>query len=212
MNDGNKYRNVPADLALIAIAPRLGKAVIGGDLVAGTSDGAITFAQALKAVGYGDPVVTATVAGRQIHDVLEQQWTTGANGGVVFAPLAVSHNVRYTFDASRPVGDRVDPADVLIDGCPLDITKKYRLATMAYTFVQGDGYSALAEYSKPVRHVRDYESFVKFIGTHEVLTTAPLDRVSAKNAHLAARVSEVSAPSTEPRTNNLRFGSFQIPC
>jgi 5'-nucleotidase len=212
MNDGNKYRNVPADLALIAIAPRLGRAVIGGDLVAGTSDGAITFAQALKAVGYGDPVVTATVTGRQIHDVLEQQWTTGANGTVVFAPLAVSHNVRYTFDASRPVGDRVDPADVFIDGCPLDITKKYRLATMAYTFVQGDGYSALAEYSKPVRHVRDYESFVKFIGTHEVLTTSPLDRVTAKNAHLAAPVSEVPAPSTEPRTNNLRFGSFQIPC
>jgi 5'-nucleotidase len=212
-NDGNAYRNVPADLALIAIAPRVGQGVIGGDLVSGAPDGAITLAQAFKAVGYGDPVVTATVTGQQIHDALEQQWTTGADGKVVYAPFAVSHNVRYTYDASRPVGDRVDAADVLIDGEPLDLKRNYRLATMAYTFVQGDGYPALAEYQRPVRQPRDFENFVKFVRTRKVLTPAPLDRVSAKNTGMAAHAVEVPAPSDEPRTgNNLSYGSFQIPC
>lgn len=213
MNDGNAYRVVPADLALIAVAPRVGQAVIGGDLVSGAADGAITLAQAFKAVGYGDPVVTATVTGKQIHDALEQQWTAGTDGAVVFAPLAVSHNVRYAYDASKPAGDRVDPADVLIDGAPLDPAGKYRLATMAYTFVQGDGYGALAEYARPVRQIRDFESFVEYVRAQKALTPGPLDRVTVRNAGLSARAVEVPAPPTGPRTgNDLRSGSFQIPC
>ncbi|MFL6054044.1 MAG: bifunctional metallophosphatase/5'-nucleotidase [Actinoallomurus sp.] len=212
-NDGNAFRNLPADLALIAITPRVGQGVVGGDLVSTAPDGAITRAQAFKAVGYGDPVVTATVTGQQIHDALEQQWTSSADGKVVYAPFAVSHNVRYTYDAGRPVGDRVDPADVLIDGERLDLKRNYRLATMAYTFVQGDGYPALAEYHRPVRQPRDFENFVKFVRTRKVLTPAPLDRVAAKNAGLAAHAVEVPAPSDEPRIgNNLSYGSFQIPC
>src|SRR5437762_22026 len=53
--------------------------------------------------------------------VLEQQWQTQANGTVKFAPLAVSGNVSYAYDASKPVGQRIDPADVKIDGAPLDV-------------------------------------------------------------------------------------------
>lgn len=111
------------------------------------------------------------------------------------------------------MGDRVDPADVLIDGERLDLKRNYRLATMAYTFVQGDGYPALAEYHRPVRQPRDFENFVKFVRTREVLTPAPLDRVAAKNAGRAAHAVEVPAPSDEPRIgNNLSYESFQIPC
>jgi 5'-nucleotidase len=61
-------------------------------------------------------VLTVSLTGTQLDAVLEQQWQTRANGSVKFAPLAVSGNVSYSYDTTRPVGDRVDPADVKIDG------------------------------------------------------------------------------------------------
>ncbi|MGW1766092.1 bifunctional metallophosphatase/5'-nucleotidase [Streptomyces sp. NPDC002073] len=181
-NDGNIHANAPAELAVIATAPRVGQAVIAGDLVHDpASDGTVTFGQAWRAVGFGDPVVAAWVTGRQIHDTLEQQWTQGPAGELRFAPLAVSHNVRYAFDALGPVGDRVSPAEVLIDGVPLDLARTYRLAAPSYTFLAADGYPALTGFTEPYRHQRDYESFIAFVRQREVLTPLPRDRVTVNS-------------------------------
>jgi 5'-nucleotidase len=143
--------------------------------------GTITFGQAWGAIGYGDPILTATVTGQQLHDRLEEQWTTASNGTVVFAPLAVSHNVRYSFDASRPVGNRVDPADVIINGEPLDVSRNYRLATTAYTFLGADGYGALGGYTAPFRHIRDFEGWIRYVREHPELSPSQLDRVTDKS-------------------------------
>ncbi|MET9882213.1 bifunctional metallophosphatase/5'-nucleotidase [Streptomyces sp. NPDC006430] len=191
-NDANVHPNVPAELALVAVAPRVGQAVIAADLVRdAASDGAVTFGRAWTAVGFGDPIVTATVTGQQLHDALEQQWTTTATGELRFAPLAVSRNVRYVFDAQGPVGDRVDPADVFVGGAPLDLARSYRLAAPSYTFLAHDGYPALTGFREPYRHQRDFESFIAFVREQRVLTPAPTDRVTARNGRL--RKAEVGA-------------------
>jgi 5'-nucleotidase len=186
IDNGNRYPDVPADLALVAMAPFTGSTVVGGDLpypsgTPGQPDGTILFGQAWAKIGYGDPILTATITGASIHDALEQQWQT-RNGSVQFAPLAVSANVSYSFDASAAVGDRVDPANVLIDGRPLDVSRSYRVATTAYTWIGADGYPAFGSYTEPVRHDRDFESFIAFIRALKVLTPSGLDRVSALNA------------------------------
>ncbi|WP_399034675.1 bifunctional metallophosphatase/5'-nucleotidase [Streptomyces sp. ASQP_92] len=179
---GNIHPNVPAQLALIAVAPRQGSCVINDDLILDTTvQGAVSYRKAFNAVGYGDPIVTATVTGQCIHDTLEQQWKM--KGTVLtYAPLAVSHNVRYSFDAAGAVGDRVNPADVLIDGTPLDLKATYRIAVTAYTLIGADDYPALQKYSKPVRHTRDFESFIAYVQSQAVLTPAPLGRVTARSA------------------------------
>ncbi|MGW8782882.1 bifunctional metallophosphatase/5'-nucleotidase [Streptomyces sp. NPDC055796] len=181
-NDANVHPNVPARLALVAAAPRVGVSVIAGDLVRdAASGGAVTFGRAWRAVGFGDPIVSATVTGQQIHDALEQQWTTAASGELLFAPLAVSGNVRYTFDTLGRVGDRVDPAEVFVDGVALDLTGTYRLAAPSYTFLANDGYGALSDCQAPYRHQRDFESFVAYVREAQTLTPAPLNRVTAAN-------------------------------
>ncbi|MFJ9432438.1 bifunctional metallophosphatase/5'-nucleotidase [Streptomyces sp. NPDC101490] len=182
-DNGNIHPNVPAELAVIAVAPRIGQTVIAGDLVHDTSsNGAVTFGQAWQAVGFGDPIVGAWVTGKQIHDALEEQWSLGPSGELRFAPLAVSHNVRYSFDARGPVGDRVSPADVLVGGERLDLARSYRLAAPSYTFLASDGYPALSRFREPYRHQRDFESFVAFVRDRQVLSPLPLDRVTVRNA------------------------------
>ncbi|WP_405762365.1 bifunctional metallophosphatase/5'-nucleotidase [Streptomyces sp. NBC_00045] len=181
-NDANIHPNVPAQLAVVAAAPRVGQAIIAGDLVRDpASGGAVTFGRAWRAVGFGDPIVSATVTGQQIHDALEQQWTIAASGELLFAPLAVSKNVRYTFDTLGEAGDRVNPADVFIDGTPLSLTGTYRLASPSYTFLANDGYGALSGFEAPYRHQRDFESFVAYVRETATLTPAPLSRVTAAN-------------------------------
>ncbi|MGN5386815.1 bifunctional metallophosphatase/5'-nucleotidase [Streptomyces sp. JL7001] len=195
-NDANVHPNVPAQLAVIAAAPRVGQAIIAGDLVLDpASGGAVTFGSAWRAIGFGDPIVSAWVSGQRIHDALEEQWTTTESGELRFAPLAVSRNVRYSFDARGPVGDRVHPADVFIDGVPLDLGRRYRLAAPSYTFLASDGYPALSEFQEPYRHQRDFESFVAYVRETAVLAPQPRERVTAANtSSVAADVGAVVDP------------------
>lgn len=232
-DDSNIHRYAPAHLAFVPLAPTVGQSLVRGDLVPapGSSDGAVSFGQAWRAIGYGNPTVCATVTGRQIHDALEQQWSRGADGALRFAPLAVSGNVRYAFDATGPVGDRVDPADVRIDGKPLVLDRDYRVATASYTFLGMDGYPALSTYRQPYRHQRDFESFVDFVRNQRELSPSALDRVTVRNAGLqAATVGEVSDPPVPVREDGSelpaavaaivsaggphawRHGGFRPPC
>ncbi|MEF3117852.1 bifunctional metallophosphatase/5'-nucleotidase [Streptomyces chrestomyceticus] len=198
MNDANLDPAVPADLALIAIAPRIGQAIIAGDLpYDAATNGTVAFGKAWNAVGFGDPIVTATVTGQQIHDALEQQWTVPAGGGLKYAPLAVSANVRYSFDATGPAGDRVDPADVFIDGTALDVSRSYRVAAPSYTLLNQDGYPAFTGFTRPFRHNRDFESFVAYVKEKGRIAPAPLDRVTVKNS--SAPGARIGATTVPPR-------------
>ncbi len=196
-NDANIHPNVPAELAVIAAAPRVGQAVIAGDLVLDeASGGAVTFGSAWRALGFGDPIVSAWVSGQRIHDALEEQWTTAESGELRFAPLAVSSNVRYSFDARGPVGDRVHPEEVFIDGNPLDLGRGYRLAAPSYTLLASDGYPSLSEFQEPYRHQRDFESFVAYVRETAVLSPPPRGRVTA--VHASAAAAEVGAVVDPP--------------
>ncbi|MEU7191843.1 bifunctional metallophosphatase/5'-nucleotidase [Streptomyces sp. NPDC045369] len=196
MNDANLDPAAPADLALIATAPRIGQAIIAGDLTYdAATNGTVAFGKAWNAVGFGDPIVTATVTGQQLHDALEQQWTVPAGGGLKYAPLAVSANVRYSFDATGPAGDRVDPADVFIDGIALDVSRSYRVAAPSYTLLNQDGYPAFTGFTRPFRHQRDFESFVAYVKERGRLDPAPLDRVTVKNSSApGARIGTTTVP------------------
>lgn len=175
-----------ADLGLIAAKPATGSTALRGDLLVadsnkpGDDDGRVLLGESWDVYGYGNPVLTVSLTGAQLDAVLEQQWQSQANGTVKFAPLAVSGNVAYAYDASRPVGDRVAPADVKIDGVALDLAKTYRVAALAYTVIGADGYSAFKAATNPVRHNTDHETFADYLRTHRTLTPAPLTRVTAK--------------------------------
>ncbi|TDW19490.1 bifunctional metallophosphatase/5'-nucleotidase [Kribbella kalugense] len=175
-----------ADLGLIAAKPATGSTALRADLLVansnkpGDADGRVMLGESWDAYGYGNPVLTVSLTGAQLDAVLEQQWQTQPDGTVKFAPLALSANVKYAFDASRPVGDRIDPADVRIDGVALDATKTYRVAALAYTVIGADGYSAFKAYTTPVRNNTDHETFAAYLKAHQTLTPAPLDRVAQK--------------------------------
>ena len=171
--EASQNKRGKVDLSLIATKPVKGSTALARDLPA---DGATTYQEAWTAYGYGNPILTVTVTGEQLHQALEQQWQGGR-----FAPFGVSRNVRYTYDASRPEGDRVDPKDVLIDGKPLDVNRKYRLAALAYTLIGADGYTAFNGFGQAYRNdLPDHEAFVAYLKARGSIAPAPADRVTSR--------------------------------
>jgi 5'-nucleotidase len=189
--DANQHPAGRADLALISVKPVSGSNALTGDLryAKGTdpadADGTVLFGEAWNAFGYGNPVLTVTLPGTQLHAAFEAQWVPQADGSEKFAPFAVSLNVSYSYDITKPVGQRVDPAGIRIDGKPLDPQRKYRVAALAYTLIGGDGTQVFADFTDPVRNDRDHEGFIAYLRTRRVLTPAPLSRarpVSSQDA------------------------------
>ncbi|HEY3502397.1 MAG TPA: bifunctional metallophosphatase/5'-nucleotidase [Actinocatenispora sp.] len=180
--DANQHRDGRADLALISVKPVAGSNALTGDLLyakgsdPADTDGTVLFGEAWNAFGYGNPVLTVTLPGTQLHAAFEAQWVAQADGSEKFAPFAVSANVTYTYDTGKPIGQRVDPAGILIDGRPLDVTRDYRVAALAYTLIGGDGTTVFAGFTDPVRNDRDHEGFIAYLRTHPVLSPAPLGR------------------------------------
>ncbi|MFE1849399.1 bifunctional metallophosphatase/5'-nucleotidase [Streptomyces sp. NPDC002387] len=175
-----------ADLALFSTAPATGSAALGGDGltyaqgdVPGDEDGVVLFGEAWNAFGYGAVVLSVTVTGAAVHAALEGQWTAGQGGTVAFAPLAVSHNVRYSVDPGKPPGSRIDPQAVFIDDTVLDIGRSYRLAGLSYTLIGADGTSAFTSFTDPVRGERDREGFIRYLRQRQVIAPLPLNRVTA---------------------------------
>ncbi|GAA4218588.1 bifunctional metallophosphatase/5'-nucleotidase [Actinocatenispora rupis] len=181
----NRHRDGHADFAIAAAKPITGSNAFAGTLSyakgttsAADADGVILYGEAYAQLGYENPILSVTLTGQQIHDALEQQWQTQANGTVKYGPLNFSANVRATFDVRRPVGDRVDPAAFLIDGVPLDPARSYRVAGLGYTLIGADGYKALSGFTDPYRNGRDHEEFIAYLRSRPSIGPSPLDRVT----------------------------------
>lgn len=150
--------------------------------------GRVLFSEALFGTvyedGIGPAVVTADVTGSQLEELLEGQWQRAADGTVTFRPLAVSDEVRYTYDATRPVGDRVTFGQVRIDGVPLRPYRSYRVATLSTGFVPRyapPGYTAL--FGATGQHRTSYsgaDALAGYLSERSPLEPPRLDRVHAR--------------------------------
>jgi 5'-nucleotidase len=121
--------DVIADAQLAATAPDgFGNAVVafmnpGGirtDLnyapSGGEAPGEVTYGEAFTVQPFGNSLVTMSLTGAQIDTLLEQQWAGQTSPRI----LQVSNGFEYSWSASAPVGDRVDPATIKINGVTVD--------------------------------------------------------------------------------------------
>ncbi|QIM15589.1 bifunctional metallophosphatase/5'-nucleotidase [Leucobacter insecticola] len=73
-----------------------------------------------------DSIVAADVTGAQLKALFEQQWQHTLGGEAKgYIQLALSDNISYTYDDTRPVGDRV--TSITLDGHPVDAAMSYRV-------------------------------------------------------------------------------------
>jgi len=140
--------------------------------------GSITFAETFGVQPFSNTVNTVEMTGAGIEQVLEQQWATRA-GAASFLQLSVS-GLTYRFDPNAPLGARIDPATVVIDGQPLDLAATYTVVANSFLIAGGDAFTAFVDGRVPGATV----------------ATGPND-VDAFNAFLAAQGGPVSPPALD---------------
>ncbi|WP_211471350.1 bifunctional metallophosphatase/5'-nucleotidase [Collimonas humicola] len=106
--------------------------------------GGSNYAQVAATTPYGNTLVLLNLSGSQILALLEQQsWLEEDRpGGRIM--LQVSRGFSYRWDARQPLGQRVVPDSVKLDGVALDPQKQYRISANSFIAQGGDGFSLLA--------------------------------------------------------------------
>lgn len=139
--------------------------------------GEVTYSEAFDVAPFGNLLVTMDLSGAQIEEVLEQQYQPiPARGSRPMLALGVSEGFGYTWDASRPQGERVVPGSMTLDGQPVLADQTYRVATLNFLAEGGDSFTAFGQGSNVLGGAEDLANLVSFLKAHPGLTP-PEDRV-----------------------------------
>jgi 5'-nucleotidase len=109
--------------------------------LAGDADSTVRYEDLFAAQPFSNALVTITLSGAQLLQVLEQQWA----GQVRPRVLQVSRGLSYAWDAAAPVGQRIVPGSLQLDGFAIAPEQRLRVTVNAYLASGGDNFKALAE-------------------------------------------------------------------
>jgi 5'-nucleotidase len=135
------------------------------------ADGKVTFGAVFQAQPFGNTLVTKTLTGKQIRDLLEIQFAD-PNLSRILSP---SSGFRFGYDLSRPVGQRV--LSTTLNGAPLEATKTYRVTTSDFLGNGGDGFITLKEGTEPLVGPIDLEALIAWLARGGVTALPSLGRV-----------------------------------
>jgi 5'-nucleotidase len=119
-------------------------------------------------------LVTLTLTGAQIFTILEQQWLYQEPEGNL---LQVSHGFTYTWDSDRPVGNRVVPGSVLLDGRAVEGGVTYRVTANAFLAGGGDKFPAFKLGRDRRIGISDVDALEQYVKATPNLTGREEDRV-----------------------------------
>jgi 5'-nucleotidase len=126
----------------------------------GEAVGEVTYGELFSVQPFQNELVTLTLTGAQLRELLEQQLSL--DGALRDRPkmLQFSRNLAYVIDASAPPGKQVDIRAVRLDGKPLRSGNRYRLVANAYLATGGDDFPVLAAVSDRVTGPIDLDALV----------------------------------------------------
>jgi 5'-nucleotidase len=146
------------------------------NLTAG-SDGAVRYEDLFAVQPFYNNLVTISLTGAQIVQVLEQQWLNQPRPRI----LQVSKGFGYTWDNAKPVGQRVVPGSVMLDGKPLDAAATYRVTVNSFLADGGDSFGAFKLGRDLRTGAMDVDAFEQFIARRAQGEVGTLDRIKRLN-------------------------------
>ena len=134
--------NLVADAQLAAVKDQgvqiafMNNKGIRGNLESG-SDNISNYGQNTSVLPFGNTLTMMSFSGAQIRVLLEQQMWLDEEAPDGRNVLQVSEGFTYTWDRKRPVGTRLVPESVKLNGIPLNDGTEYRI--VANNFIAGGG-------------------------------------------------------------------------
>jgi len=145
--------------------------------IARKEDGAVTYADLFASQPFRNQLVTLTLTGKQIKDMLEQQWLDPKRPRI----LQVSRGFSYAWDNSKPDGERVLTDRISLNGQQVDPAASYRVTVNNFLSVGGDGFTVLTQGTAPLIGVYDTDALHAYFQAHSPVGPTAVDRISRIN-------------------------------
>ncbi|WP_224249880.1 bifunctional metallophosphatase/5'-nucleotidase [Hyalangium gracile] len=173
--------NVIADAMLAASKDEAkGGAVIAlqnpGGVRADINAGEISYGEVFTVQPFANNLTTLTLTGAEIEEVLEQQFPPHQTSGNTLI-MQVSEGFSYTWKASGPAGDKIDPATIMLNGVPLDPTASYRVTVNNFMASGGDSYTAFTKGTNVLTGPIDVDAVEAYLRANNPLTPPALGRI-----------------------------------
>ena len=132
------------------------------------ADGSVRFGQIFAMQPFANAIVTRALTGAQLKAVLEQQFDSGRNTIAKPNILLPSANFSFSYDKSRPAGQRI--VAMMLDGQPIDLARTYRVSINNFLSSGGDNFTAFTAGGDPVDGGLDLDATEAYLATNP---TAP---------------------------------------
>jgi 5'-nucleotidase len=140
-------------------------------------DGAVTFADVFASQPFRNQLVTLTLTGAQIKDMLEQQWLDPKRPRI----LQVSKGFNYTWDNAKPNGERVLADSLSLNGARIGPSQTYRVTVNNFLSVGGDGFTVLKDGKAQLTGGYDADALDAYFKMNSPLSPGQPDRITRMN-------------------------------
>ena len=140
-------------------------------------EGAVTYADVFASQPFRNQLVTLTLTGTQIKNMLEQQWLDPKRPRV----LQVSRGFSYAWDNAKPYGERIIADRMSLDGRRIDPTASYRVTVNNFLADGGDGFTVLTEGLAPQSGIYDVDALYVYFQANSPVSPGQPGRIVRLN-------------------------------
>lgn len=133
----------------------------------------VTYAQVFSVMPFGNELIVKSISGKVLVQMLEEQF--GADRRRI---MQVSTGFAYSYDPSKPGGQRINRDSIRINGAPLDLNRTYRLATSNFLWDSGDGLTALSAGTDPLLVGVDHDLLADYFSRHSPVKPGSRNRIA----------------------------------
>ncbi|MBP8006639.1 MAG: 5'-nucleotidase C-terminal domain-containing protein, partial [Acinetobacter sp.] len=145
---------------------------VRADLLINSSN-QITFGDVFSVQPFGNSLVTLSLTGKQIRELLEQQWS-GANAATTRI-LQPSKEFSYSYKQDATVSPRA--SNIMIAGQALVDTQVYRVTVNSFIADGGDNFTVLKQGKNPIGGGQDIDVLEKYVTQNSPLSAPETNRI-----------------------------------
>jgi 5'-nucleotidase len=142
------------------------------------ADGQVRYEDLFAVQPFYNNLVTLTLNGTELLELLEAQWKGQVGSGRV---LHVSRGFSYSWDAAKPLGERVLPGSVRLNGRPVAASDNVRITVNSFVAGGGDNFSIFKQARDVRTGMMDVDAFEAYVKSNPTLAPQPLDRITRLN-------------------------------
>ena len=140
-------------------------------------EGTVTYADLFASQPFRNQLVTLTLTGAAIKDMLEQQWLDPKRPRI----LQVSNGFSYAWDGAKPDSERVIAERMTLNGRRIDPAATYRVTVNNYLALGGDGFTVLKQGTEQRFGVYDVDALYGYFQANGPVAPPAASRITRSN-------------------------------